>query len=250
MNTVVRPRSRHKLTHEKPKHVVETTIIKKDEFENTGQGLLVVGGAKIKMFGAIKELRNDDLEPGTQFSSCDGPGEEVLTYPIQGSLLEEDSEGRSILLRSGDLEYYVSPKPLTHNASNRGEHYRGIRIRMAFPRKHSLNQTISRFVPLSQIPETRVGTGTVTKLSGPGGALQLFSGMKVSDIKLFGEASFPRFKDELLVYVLSGRGEFSVGDVSVSLGAQDALLVKGGEFDVKVKSLESKKVRFMFFGVK
>jgi redox-sensitive bicupin YhaK (pirin superfamily) len=249
----VKPVAKNKgsgFTHGESKHRVRTTIIKKDEFENTSQGLLIVGGDRIKSFGVIKELRNDDLEPGTKFLSFDQPGEEVLTYPIQGSLLEEDSEGRRVLLRSGDLEYYVSPKPLTHNTSSVGDHYRGIRVRMVFPAKHRLAETISKFIPLSQIPESRIGTGTVTKLSGPDGALQLFCGAIVSDVKLFGEASFPDFKEELLIYVLSGKGEFSVNDSPLSLAAQDALYIKGSSFRVKVKSLDTRRVRFMFFALK
>ncbi len=163
-------------------------------------------------------------------------------------MTEEDSTGQRVTLRKGDLGYHMSGRGITHGASVGVEGYRGLQMWMSLPKGHRNAPPLSRVIPSSEIPEKKTDPATSRLLTGKGGAIQLLSGVHVSDVKLSGIANFSPWMGGLLAVVIEGNGEFSVGGKTINLGLQDVLVAQGEMVDMKVKPL-NEKVRFILYEI-
>jgi quercetin 2,3-dioxygenase len=69
-------------------------------------------------FGALRVLNDDNVAPGMGFSKHRHDNMEIVSIPLSGSLLHEDSEGNKAVINHGDIQIMSAGSGIFHSEKN------------------------------------------------------------------------------------------------------------------------------------
>ncbi len=69
-------------------------------------------------FGALRVLNDDTVAPGRGFGAHPHQNMEIISIPLQGSLLHQDSMGNKTVINTGDVQIMSAGSGITHSEHN------------------------------------------------------------------------------------------------------------------------------------
>ncbi|GAB1541317.1 pirin family protein [Scytonema sp. NUACC21] len=121
-------------------------------------------------FLLLDELGPIEIKPGQAKGAPDHPhrGFETVTYLLKGRLEHKDSQGRTGILNSGDVQWMTAGAGIVHSEiperefARTGGQLHGLQLWVNLPQRDKLIQPRYQEIPAERIPSVRTEDGLVT----------------------------------------------------------------------------------------